>query len=60
MGQTPCCCKSNELPSINIKDVCHDISCKSRCLSSCCIKNEHKKHHHHKHKHEEPKVELYG
>jgi hypothetical protein len=54
MGNASPCCKKDdpEIPSINIKDVCNDISCKSKCLSSCCIKTE-KKHHHHHHHHKQ-------
>jgi hypothetical protein len=54
MGNSSPCCKKDdpEIPSINIKDVCNDLTCKSKCLSSCCIKTEKKHHHHHHHKKE--------
>jgi hypothetical protein len=54
MGQT--CCKKVPDMSINLKDVCQDVSCRSRCLSTCCITNpeknkKHHTHHHHSHSH---------
>ena len=60
------CCKP-QIPNINIKDICQNIECKTRCLSSCCIKNE-KPHHKHHHKHQkkekekekEIEIEIYG
>ena len=58
------CCTKPELPSINIKDVCQNIECKSKCLSSCCITTErHHKHKHHKHAVDKPQNEspkVYG
>jgi hypothetical protein len=49
-----CCCKDKDEPNINIniKDVCENITCKAKCLSSCCIStpNKHKHHHHHHNK----------
>lgn len=53
-----CCAKSE--PQFSFKDCLKNITIKSNCMSSCCVKQsnidnkikEHQKyHHHHKHKH---------
>jgi hypothetical protein len=52
MGQS--CCK--KIPDLEIEvknnNICQDIRCHSKCLSTCCIsqaQKQHHKHHHHKH-----------
>ena len=58
MGQT--CCKKVPDMQISVKgnNICQDITCHSRCLSTCCIsqaqKQHHHKHHHKHHTHEVP------
>ena len=54
------CCR--KVPDMEIKvkgnNICQDITCHSRCLSTCCIsqaqKQHHKHHHHRHHTHEVP------
>jgi hypothetical protein len=68
MGQS--CCKKIPDMQINAKDnnICSDLRCHTKCLSTCCLNNsvakKHHHHHHNKHKHVdtpiEPTVEIYG
>lgn len=53
MGNSMCCKEEEKEPNIEIiiKDInmCDDIEC--NCLSTCCIKKDHKNHNkHHTHK----------
>lgn len=44
------CCERDKIPEINVKDnqLCNNIKCHTKCLSSCCINKASTGHHHHK------------